>query len=195
MFETPFVELSPTRCSAAEYAFKSAIFTEQPWMGKGKFLGRIWVALVLFQLLVTMLCLARRVPVFGRRAMMWIRRTDDAAQTVTAEQRVEGPVGSESERAELVRWSALLVVAFFPVVALLVFAWKQNWTVCCSYRFVLASLVAWIGLLLMPVFPITHERREGSLLPSIGWLGAFTLMTWGTMCLVLKIFRPLLGWN
>jgi len=195
LVENPFAELSPARCSAAEYAFKTAIFTEQPWLGKGRFLGRIWIVLVLFQLLVTGVCFARRAPVYGGRALMWIRQRRSNAHICAGVQRETGAVDRGREGAELVRWAVLLGLALFPVMALLVFSWKQNWTVCGSYRFVHASLVAWIGLLLMPASTLPDERREGNFLSYLGWLGAFALTTWALVCLLLKLFRPILQWN
>lgn len=195
LFEDPFVELSPWRCSAAEYAFKSAIFTEQPWLGKGKFLGRMWTVVAFLQLVVVGIYLVRRAPSLAGRAMRLFARCYVHGRTDVPLPGEKDTSESTVADAEFVRWAILLPLALLPVAALLVFAWRQHWTVCGSYRFVHASLVAWIALLLMPAYTLFDDRCERPTLSRVAWLGAFTLMVWGIACLFLKMFRPFIGWN
>ena len=196
VWENPFSDFNFTRCTAVEFAFKTALFTEQHSLGKGKFLGRMWIVLVFFQLLVAGIYLARRIPVCARRGIGWVRGATISRRSSECSERMPVEMeGRGTNDAELLRCGMLVVLALFPVMAILVFAWKQNLTVCSNYRFVQASLVAWVGLLFMPAYNFMGKHGTQSIGERVAWYGGFTLMTWGIVCVLLKIFHPILGWN
>ena len=195
-WDNPFSDFRYNRSSALEFAFKSALFTEQPSMGKGKFLGRMWVVLILFQFLIVFVALARYAPGVVRRSLRLGEPSQSPPRVLWDEAESKFGTGeSDSRNYALLRWGVLAVLALLPIVGLLVFTWKQNLVVCSNFRFVQASLVAWIGLLLMPAYGCKNDCQRRALLGRIGWLGAFTITTWGIVCLLLKAFRPWLGWG